>query len=128
MKRSVGDVVLTLGAVVVALIVKFVDPGLHGFYPQCLIHNVTGYRCAGCGVQRALHHLFNLEIAEAYHENQLFVIMVPYLVVTFFLLPLLTEGRRERVRRALLGREVLVVLVMAVVVFVVARNLGAGTD
>lgn len=56
------------------------DPHQHGFYPQCLLYNVTGIYCAGCGATRALHALLHGRVLEALHDNALFIAALPVLL------------------------------------------------
>jgi len=53
------------------------EPGRHGFYPRCLLHQTTGLLCPGCGSLRAMHQLLHGHILEALHLNALFVLAVP---------------------------------------------------
>ena len=50
-------------AVAVALAVMYFlyDPAEESWMPQCLLHRMTGYECAGCGSQRMLHALLHLD-------------------------------------------------------------------
>ncbi len=50
-----------------------VDPHRHAVYPQCLLYNMTGIYCAGCGATRALYALLHGRLLEALHDNLLFV-------------------------------------------------------
>lgn len=47
---------------------------------------LTGYKCPGCGSQRALHALLNFKLADVVHYNALFVPAIPYLILLLFAL------------------------------------------
>jgi hypothetical protein len=53
-----------------------VDP-TRGGYPPCFLYQTTGLYCAGCGATRALHALLHGRVAEALHDNVLFVSLLP---------------------------------------------------
>jgi hypothetical protein len=57
-----------------------VDPSRHAVYPQCLLYNMTGIYCAGCGATRALYALLHGRVLEALHDNALFIAALPLLL------------------------------------------------
>lgn len=59
----------------------FIDPNSSIFFPKCPFLMLTGQPCAGCGSQRAIHALLNLNIAEAIRYNFLIVALVPVLAI-----------------------------------------------
>jgi len=63
-----------------SLFVYAVDPSQHAVYPQCLLYNMTGIYCAGCGATRALHALLHGRVLAALHDNALFVAALPLLI------------------------------------------------
>jgi hypothetical protein len=69
--------VLAAGLAVVVLF--FVDPAEHGFFPQCLFHRLTGWNCPGCGATRAAHELLRGHWATAFHDNALLLAALPLL-------------------------------------------------
>lgn len=44
---------------------------------RCPIYAVTGLKCPGCGLTRALYCLLHLDFADMLHENP-FILIVPY--------------------------------------------------
>lgn len=49
-------------------------------YPPCVSEAVFSLYCPGCGVTRAAHSALNLEFADAFKKNALFVILSPFLI------------------------------------------------
>ncbi|NER14188.1 DUF2752 domain-containing protein [Leptobacterium flavescens] len=43
------------------------------FFPKCPFYHITGYYCAGCGSQRALHDLLHLRFLDVIKQNLLFI-------------------------------------------------------
>ena len=70
-----------------------VDPSRHAVYPPCLLYQMTGIYCAGCGATRALHALLHGHVAAALHDNALFVGALPFLA--WIALPRLARVWRE---------------------------------
>jgi len=67
----VAGVALTVGLVSVLFLY---DPRQHAFYPRCFLHELTGWRCAGCGSLRALHSLLHGDLLTALQFNALLVL------------------------------------------------------
>ncbi len=60
---------------------RFFDPSQESnLFLPCPSKLFLGLNCPGCGSQRALHHLFNLNFTRAIHYNPLIVIGFPFLV------------------------------------------------
>jgi hypothetical protein len=70
-----------------------VDPSRHAVYPPCLLYQMTGIYCAGCGATRALHALLHGNIVAALHDNVLFTCALPFLA--WMALPRLVQTWRE---------------------------------
>ncbi|MCY7351695.1 MAG: DUF2752 domain-containing protein [Cytophagaceae bacterium] len=71
--------------VAVALIYYRFNPAEVGFFPVCYFRKFTGLHCAGCGGQRALHQLLHGNFREAFRNNALLVLALPYLSLGFVL-------------------------------------------
>ena len=69
-------ILLTAGFVAAAVLFLF-NPVEHGFYPQCLFHQMTGLDCPGCGSLRALHQLSHGHLVAALRFNPLLVLLLP---------------------------------------------------
>lgn len=73
--------------VIVTLLSIFVygilDPASVPF-PRCPFNLVTGYKCPGCGSQRALHQLLHLNIVQAFHYNACLVAFIPIIAFLAF--------------------------------------------
>jgi hypothetical protein len=46
----------------------------------CLIKNLTGHECPGCGMTRAVLSAMHLQFANAWHYNKLVIVVLPLLV------------------------------------------------
>lgn len=95
-----------------------------GIFPKCGFYVLTGYRCPGCGTQRALHHLLHGDIVGAFKLNALAFVAVPYIV----LVSLAHKSRRfiekfPRTAAALSGYKSTLMAVVAVMAFWIARNI-----
>ena len=76
-----GQIVLGTCACAGASLFLFAfDPSRDAVYPQCLLYNLTGIYCAGCGATRALYALLHGRVLMALHDNVLFVAALPFLL------------------------------------------------
>ena len=106
MRRRVGLILIVILLAGIAVVYKYLDPSVVPIFPRCPFRLLTGYLCPGCGSQRAIHHLLNLDLPGAWRMNPLLVIALPYLLLGLILKPL----SHHSARGALLGLIVLMVI------------------
>ncbi|MBX2895302.1 MAG: DUF2752 domain-containing protein [Cyclobacteriaceae bacterium] len=114
--------ILGISATGLILLYKSINPAMH-LFPKCPFLFFTGLQCPGCGSQRAVHHLLNAEVKEAFSLNPLLVISIPYIIIgyLFEILPLGEKGLR--IRKTLYGTRAILVILIIVIGFAVWRNL-----
>lgn len=110
MRRSLLLVVAGLVMLVLGFIYYALDPSTSDAFPRCSFLSLTGYKCPGCGGQRAVHALLNGDVAGAFRFNALLMIAVPWMGLCLF-----AESRRIRNPRlyARLNPELLMSLFLA---------------
>lgn len=65
-----------------AVLYGLFDPAEHPFFPKCPFLMLTGgFRCPGCGSQRAIHALLHLDLKGAFIHNPLVIISLPFLLL-----------------------------------------------
>ena len=73
MKKGIWGVLLLL-----AVVVYFgFDPSVNAWFPKCPFLMLTGWKCPGCGSQRAIHSLLHLDVLSALRYNFLLVASLP---------------------------------------------------
>ncbi len=112
-------------AVTLGLLLYFFSPQQYALYPRCAFFALTGLECPGCGGLRAAHYLLHGELGTAFRYNPLLVTLLP---VTLFAGMVYWLGRKHNwaVVTRFQNTSWLWILVAAVVVFGVARNLPFG--
>jgi hypothetical protein len=78
--RKIVPLLVAIALLLLAIIYGNINPENSPWFPKCPFKLLTGYNCAGCGSQRATHHLLHLDIAGAFKENALFVCFIPYII------------------------------------------------
>ena len=79
-------VLLVLGFIYYAL-----DPATSGLFPRCAFLSLTGYKCPGCGSQRAIHALLNGDIMGVCRYNAMLIVAIPWAALCLF-----AESQRTR--------------------------------
>lgn len=126
MRRRVGLILIVILLTGIAVVYKYLDPAVVPIFPRCPFRLLTGYLCPGCGSQRAIHRLLNLDIAGAWQMNPLLVITLPYLLLGLILKPLSRHNARgTRLLDQLYGYRASVVALVVIVLFWIGRNIVA---
>lgn len=77
-KRIVKIALVTAAVAAVAVVYFVFDPSSSAsLFPKCPFYWLTGYKCPGCGSQRALHALLHADVITAFRHNALLVISLP---------------------------------------------------
>ncbi len=110
--------------VIAAILYRNYNPAGNFYFPKCLFNEFTGYKCAGCGSQRAVHYLLNFNFLKAFKENPVFVISIPY-VITGFTFDLIKDPSEKALqwRKLLFGKKAIYVVSAIILVFWVLRNI-----
>lgn len=114
--------ILLLLAILIA-IYYFFDPAKGRYFPPCPFHYLTGYKCPGCGSQRAIHELLHFDLKAAFGYNQLLVISIPYLLVGFLFDYAGLKEKYPEARKLLFGKTAIVIVFLLVISFWLLRNI-----
>lgn len=111
-----------LGAVLVGLLWWW-DPGRWQM-PVCSFHRLTGWHCPGCGGLRAAHALLHGRLAEAWADNRLLVLLLPWVGYGLVLWSLSTVWPHRRWRgRWLYSPCAFLLISLVAMLFGILRNL-----
>ncbi len=113
-----------LGLLAAAALLFVFDPMQVDYFPRCPVLALTGFQCAGCGSQRALHALSHLHFLEAWSFNPLLILSLPYALVGWFAeWGAHRSSAWARFRKTVYGRSASYVVLCIIVLFTVGRNL-----
>ena len=70
------------GFFIMGVVYAIFDPEETVWMPQCPIYMLSGFKCPGCGSQRAVHALLQGDFGNALSANALLIFMIPFLMVT----------------------------------------------
>ena len=113
--------ILAIRACIGAIIVKKYNPEEHSFFIPCIFYKLTGIKCAGCGMTRAIHNLLNGRIKEAIWYN---LMLLPSAVIFSY--------STYRYLRYIIKDEpivnkpldiILKIFLVVIIIFMIARNM-----
>jgi len=123
-KKIVKWALIITGTVLFVIFYTIFSPYGNDFFPKCIFNQLTGYKCPGCGSQRAMHYLFNFDLIHAFNENMLLVISIPYLILgAYFDMVKLKTTRQLRIRKMLYGQKAILIILFIVIGFWISRNI-----
>jgi hypothetical protein len=106
------------------LVYSLFNPENNAYFPKCIFKSLTGFKCPGCGSQRAIHHILNFQIAEALRNNLLLVISIPY-IITGFVFDLVKKPGAKFIkwRKILFGSIAIYTILVIIILFWILRNI-----
>lgn len=104
------------------LVIVFQNPAETEVLP-CPLYAISDIQCPGCGSQRALYHLFHLELKSAFHYNALLLILLPYLTLGLLLEYANPHQNLEKLKQILYGRKAAFALLFLIGAWMLMRNL-----
>ncbi len=97
------------------------DPAFYSFFPKCPFYSMTGYKCLGCGAQRATHQLLQGNIIGAFQYNALFVMALPYILINLIFDYTSLKNRFPKVFNFLFGYRAIYLVIFLVITFWIGR-------
>lgn len=91
MGRTLVIILVVALLLVLGIIYYTLDPATSTVFPRCAFLTLTGYKCPGCGSQRAIHALLNGDIMGALSYNSMLLVAIPWIAVCLF-----AESQRTR--------------------------------
>ncbi|MBP5687537.1 MAG: DUF2752 domain-containing protein [Muribaculaceae bacterium] len=118
--RSAKIWVFVIVLVVVAFFYFSINPATSKYVPRCVFLTFTGFKCPGCGAQRAIHSLLHGNIVDALHYNAFFLAAVP--VIALYLLNDYTKLIPSKVGEVITHHYVIAAIGVIAVLWWVLRN------
>lgn len=126
-KKSIRNIVIavTISFVVVTAITIYVlfDPAVSIFFPKCPSLLLTGYKCAGCGSQRAIHSLLHFDVVSAFFYNPILILYIPYLLFGSYMEYMGGKIKFYKIYGVFFGKTAIIINFTVIVVYTVLRNI-----
>lgn len=100
------------------------NPDDYHFFPKCPVYLLTGYKCPGCGSQRAFYHLFHGNLTTAFQYNQLIILLSPYILFGLYLAFIANKNNQKTVIicKLFYGKWAVFLLAFIFILFTLLRN------
>ena len=118
----VATIAIIALVVVMVVVYRNNNPLESNRFPKCGFYAATGYKCPGCGGQRAVHYLLNGEFKESFKQNPLFHIGALYVITVMLLKTPLFFPRHKRLLYALTGMTACISWLVGIIAFWILRN------
>lgn len=92
-------------------------------FPFCVIHQLTGLYCPGCGSTRATYWLLHGDIVKALKYNALYIIALPLMVIFGLNTFIKAFIGKEFIKLPAISRTLLWIIVIVALTFGVLRNI-----
>lgn len=97
------------------------SPESSSWFPKCIFLQLTGFKCPGCGSQRVVHNLLNLNIHKAFEANAFLVLSLPYIAALLASIPL--KSRFPKFYNTLNSVPVIITICILVIIWWITRNI-----
>ena len=87
-KKPILYILLTAACTGLVFAYSRFSPEGSSWFPKCIFLQLTGLKCPGCGSQRVVHNLLNLNIRQAFEANAFLVLALPYIISLLVSVPL----------------------------------------
>ena len=122
MRKILLALIVVAVAVIAAAIYFYYDPSAPGnLFPRCIFLTFTGYKCPGCGSQRAIHALMNGHLLQAFKYNAALMVAVP--LATFYLIVEWKSNAWPRLYNALNSSTAGIIILIAIIAWWILRNI-----
>lgn len=122
-KKIVNALLIFACVILVVLVYKKLNPLYSNIFPKCPFYYITGYKCPGCGSQRAIHELLNGNLKNAFSQNQLLVLSIPYIIFGFIVDKFNMKNKLLFIRKYLYGQYAIYIVIVILFLFTFVRNI-----
>lgn len=100
------------------------NPEHHDLFPKCIFLQLSGFKCPGCGSQRAIHHILNGNFKIAWQMNALLITMLPFITAGLFLNTYKgNNATLMNIKKMFFKSSVIYLILIVILIFWVARNI-----
>ena len=116
-------IIIFIGLIILLIIYSKYNPIESNLFPKCPFKTITGYKCPGCGSQRAIHYLLNGDIISAVKQNMLLVLSIPYIIIGIIFDSIsINNNKLLKIRKSLFGTTAIYIIFTIVILFWILRN------
>lgn len=121
-KRYIYAAITIVVVAAIAIYSYFVDTRGAALAPKCPVFLTTGYKCPGCGTQRALHELVHGNFVDFALYNPILVIAIPYIFILVYLQYLGGADRFPKANKIFAGSPAALAWFIIIIAYWIIRN------
>jgi len=106
---------------ITGIFIVVINPWAGLFTPRCLIKEITGYYCAGCGVTTGFYSLIKGDFAGAYERNLLIITLIPAALLYLFMRNIIFYYYGKY--KYSYDKFIIILFIVSVVIFTICRNI-----
>ena len=118
MKKKIIEIFSLLLIVIAYLILN----KYHIIYIPCLVHEITGLYCPGCGVTRMIINILNGNFYQAFRYNPLLFISIPFFIL-YFLDLIISKVKNKKMVTELFEPHIWYILIGIFIIYGILRNI-----
>ena len=123
MKKRIQKIIIRDILLLILLVGYYFFNKYTGIYIPCIIHEITGYKCPGCGITHLVFALLHLDFHEAFISNPLVFIYMPFMIVYFIYYDYLYIYQKKDKIICKIPNWVWVILIVITLAYGVLRNM-----
>ncbi len=93
-----------------------------GIFLPCIFREVTGFKCPGCGITHLLFDLVNFRFKEAFYDNPLLFIYLPFIIAYYIYMTYLYIYNKKDKIIVKIPKYVWGILIAITIIYGVVRN------
>ena len=123
MKKRIQKIIIRDILLLILLVGYYFFNKYTGIYIPCIIHEITGYKCPGCGITHLVFALLHLDFHEAFISNPLVFIYMPFMIAYFIYYDYLYIYQKKDKIICKIPNWVWVILIIVTLGYGVLRNM-----
>ena len=123
MKKRIQKIIIRDILLLIILVGYYFFNKYTGIYIPCIIHEITGYKCPGCGITHLVFALLHLDFHEAFISNPLVFIYMPFMIAYFIYYDYLYIYQKKDKIICKIPNWVWVILIIVTLGYGVLRNM-----
>ncbi len=124
-KKKITGLALMLILLFAIFVYSNFNPSENILFPKCPVYAFSGYKCPGCGSQRAFHHLFQGNFITAFRYNPLMFIVVPYIFAGIYIEYIAPCDKKavHYIRNTFYNKWAVCILLLSILLYSFLRNI-----
>ena len=122
-KYAVSAAIAILAVAAVVFYSYNIDTMQSELAPKCMFLKLTGFKCPGCGTQRALHSLVHFDFMGVVRYNVFLLFAIPYLLLLFYLQFFGGKERFPRISSLIYSSTAIMAVFYLIIIYWITRNI-----